>query len=142
MVNQEQVHLVMAAYKSPEFALKGRISKKTDVWCFGILILELVTGKFPENYLNPNYDAQTSLVTWVADMVMEKKMDQVFDKGMKLGTRDKRIGTMNLLKIGLSCCEEYLRVRPQLKQVMQEIEQLDDQNHFPSSVCEMDLEMS
>ncbi|XP_039037553.1 pollen receptor-like kinase 4 [Hibiscus syriacus] len=141
MVNQEQIHLFMAAYKSPEFSLKGRISKKTDVWCFGILILELVTGKFPENYLNPNYDTQTSLVTWVTDMVMEKKMDQVFDKGIK-GTKDKRIGLINLLNIGLSCCHEDLSVRPELKQVVQEIEQLDDHHDFPSSIPELNFEMS
>ncbi|GMI93182.1 pollen receptor like kinase 4 [Hibiscus trionum] len=143
MINQEQVHLFMTAYKSPEYALKGRISKKTDVWCLGILILELMTGKFPENYLNPNYDTQTSLATWVTEMVKDKKSNQVFDKQM-LGTKDKRIGMMNLLKIGLNCCEEDLSVRPELKQVVQQIEQLDDEDEdqqFSSPICEVNKEV-
>ncbi|KAK9031523.1 hypothetical protein V6N11_032897 [Hibiscus sabdariffa] len=120
MINQEQVHLFITAYKSPEYALKGRISRKTDVWCLGIMILELLTGKFPENYIN-----KTSLATWVTEMVKEKKSNQVFDKDM-VGAKAKKIGMMNLLKIGLSCCQEDLNVRPELKQVVQDIQQLND----------------
>ncbi|KAK8473957.1 hypothetical protein V6N11_047289 [Hibiscus sabdariffa] len=120
MINPEQVHLFITAYKSPEYALKGGISRKTDVWCLGILILELLTGKFPENYVN-----KTSLATWVTEMVKEKKSNQVFDKDM-LGAKAKKIGMMNLLKIGLSCCQEDLNVRPELNQVVQEIQQLND----------------
>ncbi|GMI77424.1 pollen receptor like kinase 4 [Hibiscus trionum] len=141
MMNQEQVHMFMAAYKSPEYALKGRISKKTDVWCLGILILELITGKFPENYLQPNYDSETSLPSWVSEMVKEKRSNQVFDHEM-MGTKDNKIGMMNLLKIGLSCCEEDLSARPELKQVVQEIEQLDDVQEIFSAIREVNLEMS
>ena len=60
---------LMIAYKSPEYSLKGQITKKTDVWCLGVLILELLTGTFPENYLTQGYDANMSLVTWVSNMV-------------------------------------------------------------------------
>ncbi|CAM8963645.1 unnamed protein product [Rhodiola kirilowii] len=38
----------MIPYKSPEYTQHGRITKKTDdVWCFGILILKTLTGRFP-----------------------------------------------------------------------------------------------
>ena len=37
------------------------------------LILELLTGTFPENYLTQGYDANMSLVTWVSNMVKEEK---------------------------------------------------------------------
>ncbi|KAE8673402.1 Pollen receptor-like kinase 4 [Hibiscus syriacus] len=74
VINQEQIHMFMAAYKSPEFALRGRISKKTDVWCLGILVLEIVMCKFQENYLNPNYDHNESILpSLVSQMVKEKK---------------------------------------------------------------------
>ncbi|KAB2007073.1 hypothetical protein ES319_D10G002200v1 [Gossypium barbadense] len=146
LINQEQVHMFMAAYKSPEYALKGRVSKKTDVWCLGILILELLTGKLPENYVQPKYNSKANLGSWVKEKMSS---ESVFDDGL-LGTKDdKRDEVMSVLKIGLKCCEEDLNKRPELKQVVQEIEQLgddedededdddDDDDEFCSTICEM-----
>ncbi|KAF2304139.1 hypothetical protein GH714_028015 [Hevea brasiliensis] len=44
----------MFAYKSPEYIEKRQVSPKSDVYCFGIIILEVVTGKFPSQYLSNN----------------------------------------------------------------------------------------
>ncbi|CAN0843853.1 Probable LRR receptor-like serine/threonine-protein kinase At4g31250 [Linum grandiflorum] len=51
VVNPDQAQSVMVAYRSPEFIQMGRTSNKTDVWNLRILILEVLTGKFPANYL-------------------------------------------------------------------------------------------
>ncbi|XWS20589.1 hypothetical protein CRYUN_Cryun31cG0115400 [Craigia yunnanensis] len=136
VINQEQAHILMTAYKSPEYATNGRVSRKTDVWCLGILILELLTGKFQENYLTPSYDSKTNLATWVNEMVKEKKTSEVFDNEMP-GTKNSKGEMINLLKIGLSCCEEDFDTRPELKEVLQEIEQLkegDDDEEFSSTI--------
>lgn len=138
VINQEQAHMVMTAYKSPEHAINGRISRKTDVWCLGILILEVLTGRFPENYLTPGYDSNTNLATWVNEMVKEKKSSEVFDKEMA-GTKNSKGEMINLLKIGLSCCEEDFETRPELKEVVQKIEQLKegDDEDFSSTIGEV-----
>ncbi|XVE66140.1 hypothetical protein DITRI_Ditri08aG0056500 [Diplodiscus trichospermus] len=144
VINQEQAHVLMTAYKSPEYAINSRISRKTDVWCLGILILELLTGKFPENYLTPSYDSNTNLATWVNEMVKEKKTSEVFDIEMS-GTKNNKSEMINLLKIGLSCCEEDFETRPELKEVVQEIEQLnegDDDDDFSSTVGEVNAIIS
>ncbi|XP_022724508.1 pollen receptor-like kinase 4 [Durio zibethinus] len=146
VINQEQAHLLMTAYKSPEYAMNGRISRKTDVWCLGILILEVLTGKIPENYLTARYDSNTNLATWVNEMVKEKKTGEVFDTEMS-GTKNNKGEMINLLKIGLSCCEEDLETRPELKEVVQEIEQLregddDDDEEFSSTIGEVNAIIS
>lgn len=52
VMNEEHAYKFMAAYKSPESAQNDHhLTRKTDVWCLGILILEMLTGKFPANYL-------------------------------------------------------------------------------------------
>ncbi|KAL0690546.1 hypothetical protein Bca4012_090224 [Brassica carinata] len=123
VMNSDQSHNLMIAYKSPEYSLKGHITKKTDVWCLGVLILELITGRFPENYLSKGYDANMSLVTWVSEMVKEKKTSDVFDKEM-IGKKNCKAEMLRLLKIGLSCCEEDEERRMEMRDAVEKIERL------------------
>ncbi|CAH2053243.1 unnamed protein product [Thlaspi arvense] len=123
VMNSEQSHNLMIAYKSPEYSAKGYITKKTDVWCLGVLILELLTGRFPENYLRQGYDANMSLVTWVSNMVKEKKTGDVFDEEMT-GKKNCKAEMLSLLKIGLSCCEEDEERRMEMRDAVDKIERL------------------
>lgn len=125
VINQEQAHMYMTAYRSPEHAISGRISRKTDVWCLGILILEILTGKIPENYLTSSYDSNTNLATWVNDMVKDKRTSEIFDVEMG-GTKNSKGEMICLLKIGLSCCEDDPETRPELKEVVHQIEEIKD----------------
>ncbi|KAF3432316.1 hypothetical protein FNV43_RR27056 [Rhamnella rubrinervis] len=130
VINQEHAQHLMMAYKSPEYAKLGRITKKTDVWSFGILILEMLTGKFPENYLTHRYDPNADLATWVNDMIKQKRTSEVFDVEME-GARNCKEELVKLLKIGLSCCEEDLDARLDLNQVIHKIDQLNyDGDYF------------
>lgn len=36
---------MVSGYMSPEYAMSGTVSIKTDVFSFGILVLEIVSGK-------------------------------------------------------------------------------------------------
>lgn len=38
LINPDNAHTLMAAYKSPQYAHNAKISKKSDVWSLGILI--------------------------------------------------------------------------------------------------------
>nr|TKS11649.1 putative inactive leucine-rich repeat receptor-like protein kinase [Populus alba] len=135
VINPEHAHMFMMAYKSPEYAQHGRSSNKTDIWSFGILILEILTGKFPENYLTPGYNSDADLATWVNNMVKEKRTSDVFDKEM-LGTKNSKGEMIKLLKIGLSCCEQEVERRSDIKEVVDKIEELkegDDDEDFYGS---------
>ncbi|KAJ6871933.1 pollen receptor-like kinase 4 [Populus alba x Populus x berolinensis] len=125
VVNPEHAHMFMMAYKSPEYAQQSRTSKKTDIWSFGILILEMLTGKFPENYLTPCYNSDADLATWVNNMVKEKRTSEVFDKEI-VGTKYSKGEMIKLLKIGLSCCEEDVERRLDIKEVVEKIDVLKE----------------
>lgn len=51
---------VIDSYLAPEFLLHGIVDEKTDVFAFGVLLLELVTGRRALDY------SQQSLVLWVS----------------------------------------------------------------------------
>ncbi|XP_039052211.1 pollen receptor-like kinase 4 [Hibiscus syriacus] len=139
LINHEQAHTQMTAYKAPEYAKTGKINRKTDVWCLGILILEILTGRIPENYLTTGYNSSMSLATWVNKMVKEKKTSEVFDKEMK-GAKNSCGELISVMKIGLSCCKEDPEARPELNEVLKRIEELnegDDDDDSSSTIGEV-----
>ncbi|KAK4394964.1 Pollen receptor-like kinase [Sesamum angolense] len=119
VVNPNQVHQILVAYKSPEYAQHGRTSKKTDVWCLGILILEILTGKFLAQ------GSTADLTAWINAIVGEERA-KVFDKEMEISTESSRAEMEKLLQIGIACCQEDPEKRWDLEEAVHKIEQVQE----------------
>lgn len=127
VVNLAQISEALVAYKCPEYAMSGRMSRKSDVWCLGILILETLTGRAVDKYLGQEglwYGAE--LAGWVKGIVEEaneKGAVGVFDKGMEISAEAE---AEKLLQIGIWCCQEELDKRLDLVDALDKIEKLHD----------------
>lgn len=53
----------MCSYLAPEYFQHGKISDKTDVYAFGVVLLELITGRKPIEARRPQ--GEENLVLWV-----------------------------------------------------------------------------
>ncbi|XP_075522596.1 putative LRR receptor-like serine/threonine-protein kinase At4g31250 [Primulina tabacum] len=141
VINKDHAQKFMVAYKSPESSQNDRVTRKTDVWSLGILILELLTGKFPANYLKQGKGPSADLATWVNSVVREEWTGEVFDKDMNLARRGE--GQMlRLLKIGMCCCDWDVDKRWDLKEAVEKIEELkekDSDDDFSSYASEVDI---
>jgi serine/threonine protein kinase len=127
VVTPQHAAQVMVAYKSPECGgAGGRPGRKSDVWSLGILILEVLTGKFPANYLRQGR-AGTDLAGWVHSVVREEWTGEVFDKDMR-GTRSGEGEMVKLLKVGLGCCEPDVSRRWGLEEALARIEELRERD--------------
>lgn len=124
VVNKEQSHQFMVAYKSPEFTQQDRTSRKSDVWSLGILILEILTGKFPANYLRQGKGADDELAAWVESVARTEWNADVFDKEMRAG-KEQEGQMLKLLKIGLRCCDWDVERRMELHEAVDRIEEVD-----------------
>ncbi|KAG6418399.1 hypothetical protein SASPL_120603 [Salvia splendens] len=121
IVNPSQISQALVAYRCPEYAQTGRIGRKSDVWCLGILILETLTGKPVDKYMGAD------LLKWVKGIVEEAegRGAMVFDKSMETSKRSQLEINM-LLQIGIACCQEDLDKRLGLEEAVTRIEQLQE----------------
>ncbi|KAI4376371.1 hypothetical protein MLD38_014140 [Melastoma candidum] len=150
VVNKDHASHYMVAYKCPESAHAGR---KSDVWSLGMLILEVLTGKFPASYLRKGRGGggggggsrvasrSDDLASWVDLVVREEWTGEVFDKDMA-GTRNGEGEMLKLLKIGMSCCEWSVERRLGLREAVERILELKerdgDEEYYTSYASEGD----
>ena len=55
--------LYIYRYLAPEYASSGKLTEKSDVFSFGVVLLELLTGRKPVDVSQPV--GEESLVEWV-----------------------------------------------------------------------------
>lgn len=122
LVNNPQAIQALLAYKSPEAAQTQQTSPKCDIYCLGIIILEILTGKFPSQYLNHGKGG-IDIVDWVRSAISEGKGADLFDPEI-INSRNS-IGEMEkLLRIGAACTESNPDRRPEIREVIGWIEEV------------------
>ncbi|KAI3463210.1 hypothetical protein Pfo_019873 [Paulownia fortunei] len=120
LISSSQAAQALTAYKSPEAVLHHHISPKCDVYCLGVIILEILTGKFPCQYLN-NGEGGTDIVQWVRSAIAEGREADLFDPD--IASTRSYIGEMvQLLHIGAACTESKPEQRLDITEAIRRIE--------------------
>ncbi|CAO2842777.1 unnamed protein product [Amaranthus hypochondriacus] len=101
-------------YMSPEYAMEGLFSEKSDVFSFGVILLEIVTGK-RNNFFSSNED-RSSLLGYAWKLWNEKNIVSLIDPEISGPPYEKEI--MICLHIGLLCVQEFAKDRPDVSTVI------------------------
>ncbi|CDP03056.1 unnamed protein product [Coffea canephora] len=122
LISNTQTAQSLFAYKSPEAILYQQLTPKSDVYCLGIIILEILTGKFPSQYLN-NQKGGTDLVQWVNSAIAESREVELIDPEIANATGS--LAEMEkLLHLGAACTESEPDKRIDLREALRRIEQI------------------
>ncbi|XAR61003.1 Non-specific serine/threonine protein kinase [Bertholletia excelsa] len=122
-VADELVALAKAdGYKAPELQRMKKCNSRTDVYAFGILLLEILLGKKPgKSGRNGEFVDLPSLVK-VA--VLEETTMEVFDVEVLKGIRSPmEDGLVQALKLAMGCCAPVASVRPTMDEVVKQLEE-------------------
>lgn len=100
-----------------EYGSEGKVSIKGDVYSYGILIFEIITGKKPTDEM---FQGDMTLIKWVTASFQDKIMEIVNDRllvTIKAG-RNATLAESILLstiKLGLECTKEAPEARIDMK---------------------------
>ncbi|CAM6038757.1 unnamed protein product, partial [Sphagnum compactum] len=104
-------------YMAPEMPYTGKATKETDVYSFGILVLEVVCGRHPLEPSNADIPPE--------DVMLVNKVRRAHEAGKLLSVVDSRIETvscnvkMRVLQLGLLCSLQEPTARPSMRAVSQ-----------------------
>ncbi|XP_022850696.1 pollen receptor-like kinase 3 [Olea europaea var. sylvestris] len=122
LISNTQSVQQLFAYKTPEAILYQQVSPKSDVFCLGVVILEIVTGKFPSQYLN-NQKGGTDVIQWTKTAISENKVSELID--LEIANTSNSLDQMEkLLYIGAECTESDQDKRIVMKEAIKKIEEV------------------
>ncbi|KAA8515211.1 hypothetical protein F0562_018390 [Nyssa sinensis] len=104
-------------YIAPEYAYTLRVNEKSDIYSFGVVILELVTGRLP---VDPEF-GEKDLVKWVCTTLDQKGIDHVLDPKLDSCFKEE---ICKLLNIGLLCTSPLPINRPSMRRVVKMLQEI------------------
>ncbi|TYI95939.1 hypothetical protein E1A91_D01G034200v1 [Gossypium mustelinum] len=109
---------MVGGYMSPEYAMQGQFSEKSDVFSFGVLLLEIVSGRRNTSFYNNQYALNLLGYAWklwnegdiwglVDQVILELESDSKNEREIK-----------RCIHVGLLCVQEYAKDRPTMSTVV------------------------
>ncbi|RVW13840.1 G-type lectin S-receptor-like serine/threonine-protein kinase [Vitis vinifera] len=116
--NQDQANTMRVVgtygYMSPEYAMEGRFSEKSDVFSFGVLLLEIVSGRKNNGH---QYDEQyLSLLVYAWTLWCKHNIKELIDETMAEACFQEEIS--RCVHVGLLCVQESAKDRPSISTVL------------------------
>ncbi|XP_015085019.1 LRR receptor-like serine/threonine-protein kinase FEI 2 isoform X1 [Solanum pennellii] len=104
-------------YLAPEYMQSGRATEKTDVYSFGVLVLEVISGKRPTDasYIEKGFN----IVGWLNYLASENRRTEIVDP---LCERVQTESLDSLLSVATQCVSSSPDDRPTMHRVVQILE--------------------
>ncbi|XP_052201117.1 G-type lectin S-receptor-like serine/threonine-protein kinase SD1-1 isoform X1 [Diospyros lotus] len=101
-------------YMSPEYAMSGHFSVKSDVFSFGVLVLEIISGKKNWGFYHPEHDLNLIGHAWrlwnnqTPLELMDKELNETFSEDE----------VVRCIQVGLLCVQQRTEDRPTMSAVV------------------------
>ncbi|KAG6538332.1 receptor kinase-like protein Xa21 [Zingiber officinale] len=123
-------------YVAPEYGMTTKVSTKADVYSFGILLLEMFTGKGPtsdtfKEGINLHKFVEMALPTRIAEIIDPYLlMEMEESSGTDVSTNESKMRMLecstSVFRVGILCSKESPKDRPRMEDAMNELINIKD----------------
>ncbi|KAI3924688.1 hypothetical protein MKW92_050323 [Papaver armeniacum] len=103
-------------YMSPEYAMEGIFSEKSDIFSFGVLLLEIVSGNRNTAYYN--HELSLSLLGYAWNLWIENKTSSLIDPTLVVVESKLKTEILRCIQVGLLCVQDFAKDRPLMSTVL------------------------
>nr|WIL59961.1 nodulation protein [Melilotus officinalis] len=101
-------------YLAPEYAMWGKVSESCDVYSFGILLLELVTGRKPIEKLPGGL--KRTITEWAEPLITKGRFRDMVDPKLRGNFDENQV--KQTVNVAALCVQSEPEKRPNMKQVV------------------------
>ncbi|KAK4271229.1 hypothetical protein QN277_019952 [Acacia crassicarpa] len=125
LMNYKDTHVTTAVrgtigHIAPEYLSTGKSSEKTDVFGYGVMLLELITGQRAFDLARLANDDDVMLLDWVKGLLKDKKLETLVDADL-VGDYDEE-EVEQLIQVALLCTQSSAMERPKMSEVVRMLE--------------------
>lgn len=100
---------------APEYLSTGKSSEKTDVFGYGITLLELVTGQRAIDFSRLEEEEDVLLLDHIKKLLREKRLANIVDEHMKIADPEE---VETIIQVALLCTQSSPEERPKMAEVV------------------------
>ncbi|KAJ8748198.1 hypothetical protein K2173_000606 [Erythroxylum novogranatense] len=115
-------------YVAPEYTRTLVATPKGDVYSFGTVLLELVTGEKPTQVAKAPESFKGNLVEWIMQLSVDSKLDEAIDVSLVGKGVDNEI--LQFIKVARRCVIPAPKERPTMFEVYQLLRAIGERYHF------------
>ncbi|CAL9193012.1 probable receptor-like serine/threonine-protein kinase At4g34500 [Musa acuminata AAA Group] len=105
-------------YVAPEYACTGLLNESNDVYSFGVLLMEIISGRSPVDYSRPV--GEVNMVEWFKRTVQSKREEEVVDPLIEVKPSPRAL--KRVLLVCLRCIDMDAQKRPKMGQIVHMLE--------------------
>uniref|UniRef100_A0A0E0DNX3 non-specific serine/threonine protein kinase n=1 Tax=Oryza meridionalis TaxID=40149 RepID=A0A0E0DNX3_9ORYZ len=100
-------------YLAPEYAMRGRLTEKVDVFAFGVVVLEIVAGRSNTN--NSLEESKIYLFEWLWDLYEKEQVLGIVDPSLKDFNSNE---AFRVIRVALLCTQGSPHQRPPMSKAL------------------------